>query len=141
MPTRRVREVVWEPPSPHYLIEKARRGWTLVALEWEREMGADEARSLGFLCEVPYGLRVATNSLTLEESPEERTVLSEMLALLVRDDVRFSQVAEALNRNGHRTRDGKAWTQSGVFEMLPRLVEVAPEILSAEEWEALKRRL
>ena len=141
MPTRRVREVVWEPPSPHYLMDKARKGWTLVALEWEREMDADEARSLGLVCDVPYGLRVATNSLTLEENHDERVVLTEMLGLLVRDDVRFSQVAEALNDKGYRTREGKAWTQSAVFEMLPRLVEVAPNILPSEEWEALQKRL
>ena len=141
MPTKRVREVVWEPPSPHYLMEKARKGWTLVGLEWEREMDATEARSLGLDCDVPYGLRVATNSLTLEENPEERTVLLEMLGLLVKDDVRFSQVAQALNDKGFRTRQARAWTQSAVFEMLPRLVEVAPNILPSEEWEALKQRL
>ena len=141
MPTRRVREVVWEPPSPHYLMEKVRKGWTLVALEWEREMDDEEARSLGLVCDVPFGLRVATNSLTLEENPEERVILTEMLGLLVRDDVRFSQVAQGLNEKGYRTRDGKSWTQSAVFELLPRIVEVAPNILPSEEWEALQRRL
>jgi len=141
MPTRRVREVVWEPPSPHYLMEKARKGWTLVALEWEREMDAEEARSLGLVCDVPFGLRVATNSLTLEENPEERVILMEMLGLLVKDDVRFSMVAQALNDKGFKTREGKPWTQSAVFEMLPRLVDVAPNILPTEEWEALKQRL
>jgi len=55
--------------------------------------------------------------------------------------VRFSQVAQALNDKGYRTREGKEWTQSAVFEMLPRLVEVAPTILSTEEWEALRQRL
>ncbi len=141
MPTRRVREVVWEPPSPHYLMEKARKGWSLVALEWEREMDADEARSIGLDCDVPYGLKIAVNSLTLEENGEERIVLTEMLRLLVKDDVGFSSVARALNEKGFRMRDGKEWTQSAVFEMLPRLVEVAPTILSSDEWEALKARL
>ncbi len=37
MARNRIREVVWERPSPHYLLERARMGWTLVALEWERE--------------------------------------------------------------------------------------------------------
>lgn len=141
MATRRVREVVWEPPSPHYLMEKARKGWTLVALEWEREMDPDEARKMGLACDAPYGLRVASNSLTLEEDPEERETLADMLALIVRDDVRFSLVAEKLNEKGRRTRAGKAWTSSAVFDLLPRLVEVAPTILTSEEWEALKTRL
>ena len=140
MPTRRVREVVWEPPSPHYLMEKARQGWSLVALEWEREMSGEEARRMGLVCDVPYGLRVAANSLTLEEDPEERATITEILALIVRDDMRFLQVAEALNAKGLRTRDGKPWTQTAIFAMLPRLIEVGPEVLSSEQWEALKRR-
>jgi hypothetical protein len=141
MPVKRVREVVWEPPSPHYLMEKARKGWTLVALEWEREMDAEEARSIGLICDVPYGLKVATNALTLEENPDERVILTAMLDLIVKDDIRFSMVAQELNRKGFRTRAGSLWTQSAVFEMLPRLVEVAPTILSSEEWDALRQRL
>ncbi len=140
MPTRRVRETVWEPPSPNYLMEKARKGWTLVALEWEREMSPEEARNIGLICDVPYGLRVAQDSLTLEENGEERTIITEILRLLVRDEMRFSEVAGALNARDWKTRDGKAWSQTAIFDMLPRLIEVAPEILSSEEWEALKRR-
>ena len=141
MPTRRVREVVWEPPSPQYLLERTRRGWTLTALEWEREMTDEEARSIGLPSDVPYGMRVATSSLTLEEDPSEREALIEMLGLIVKDDVRFSMIAQALNQKGFRTREGKAWTPSEVFDMLPRLVEVAPAILTSEQWEALKARL
>jgi hypothetical protein len=137
----RVRETVWEPPSPRYLTEKARKGWTLVALEWEREMSPQEAASIGLACDVPYGLRVAANSLTLEEDPQERAILTAMLDLIVKDDVRFSMVAEALNEKGYRARGGGKWTQSAVFEMLPRLVEAAPTILSSEEWEKLKARI
>jgi hypothetical protein len=121
-------------------MERARKGWTLVALEWEREMTEQEARSIGLPSDVPYGLRIASSSLTLEEDPGERVVLVEMLGLIVKDDVRFSMVAEALNGKGFHTRDGKRWTPSAVFDMLPRLVEVAPTILTSEEWEALKVR-
>jgi hypothetical protein len=137
----RVRETVWEPPSPQYLVEKARKGWTLVALEWEREMNAEEAASMGLACDVPFGLRIAANSLTLEEDPQERAILTAMLDLIVKDDVRFSKIAQALNEQGYRARGGGRWTQSAVFEMLPRLVEVAPTILTSEQWETLKQRL
>ncbi len=140
MPTMRIREVVWEPPSPHYLMEKARKGWTLVALEWEREMNAEESHRIGLICDVPYGLRVAADSLTLEENAEERAIITEILRLIVRDEMRFSLIADALNGSGFKTRDGKAWSATAIFDMLPRLIEVAPEILSSEEWEALKRR-
>ena len=141
MPTKRVREVVWEPPSPHYLMERVRKGWILVALEWEREMDADEVKSAGLNADVPYGLRVSSNCLTLEENPAEREVLTAMLNLIVKDDVSFSQVARELTEKGFRTREGSRWTQTGVFEMLPRMVEVAPTIFSSEEWDALKQRL
>lgn len=140
MPTRRVREVVWEPPSPHYLMEKARQGWSLVALEWEREMDPAEARTMGLVCDVPYGLRIGTNSVTLEEDPDERAIITEILALLVRDEMRFSMVAEALNEKGFKMRNGKRWTQTAIFDLLPRLIEVGPEVLSSAEWETLKRR-
>ena len=141
MPTKRVREVVWEPPSPNYLLERVRKGWTLVALEWEREMDAEEIRSAGLNADVPYGLRVSSNCLTLEENPDERAALTAMLNLIVKDDVSFSQVARELNEKGFRTREGTRWTQTAVFEMLPRMVEVAPTVFSSEEWEALKQRL
>lgn len=141
MPTRRVREVVWEPPSPQYLMERARKGWTLVVLEWERDISDEEARAVGLPSEVPYGLRIASSALTLEEDPAERAALVEMLGLIVKDDVRFSGIAQALNEKGYRTRDGGAWTSSAVFDLLPRLVEIAPAILSSEQWEALKSRV
>jgi hypothetical protein len=123
------------------MMEKVRKGWTLVALEWEREMSPDEVRSAGLSRDVPYGLRVAADSLTLEENPEERAVLTAMLNLIVKDDVPFSQIALELNQRGFRTREGFKWSQTAVFEMLPRLVEVAPTIFSSEEWEALKHRI
>src|SRR5512144_2929859 len=110
MPTRRVREVVWETPSPHYLMEKAKKGWTLVALEWEREMDEEGARAMGLSCDVPYGLRIASNAFTLEEDPKEREALTQMLNLMVQDDLRFSQIAAAMNDRGFRTRAGKPWT-------------------------------
>jgi len=86
-------------------------------------------------------LRVSSNCLTLEENPDEREALTAMLNLIVKDDVSFSQVARELNEKGFKTREGNRWTQTAVFEMLPRMVEVAPKIFSSEEWEALKQRL
>jgi hypothetical protein len=141
MPTRRVREVVWETPSPHYLMEKARNGWTLVALEWEHEVEAEETTSIGLNRNVPYGLKIADDALTLAEDPEERRILTVMLDLIVKDEVPLSKVARELNGRGYRTRTGSKWTQSAIFEMLPRLVEVAPTVFTSEEWEAMGRHL
>ena len=141
MSKKHVREVVWEPPSPHYLMERVRKGWTLVALEWEREADPDEVQLPGLNPEVPYGLKVAADGRSLEEDPKERQALAAMLDLIVRDDVSFSQVARELNEKGFRTREGTKWTQTAVFEMLPRMVEVAPTVFSSQEWEALKQRI
>jgi len=141
MARKRIREVVWEPPSPHYLLERVRKGWTLVALEWEREADPDEALPLGLNPEVPYGLKVTADGLALEENPDERQALTAMLNLIVKDDVSFSQVARELNEKGFRTREGNNWTQTAVFEMLPRMVEVAPNIFPSQEWEALRQRI
>lgn len=141
MARKRFREVVWEAPSPHQLMEKVRKGWTLVALEWERETSPDEFESTELSREVPYGLRVAPDGQNLEEEPAEREVLTAMLNLIVKDDVSFSQVARELNERGYRMREGVEWTQTAVFEMLPRMVEVAPTVFSSQEWEALKQRI
>jgi hypothetical protein len=141
MPKKRMREVVWEAPSPLHLMEKVRKGWTLVALEWEREMEPGEAEHSGLNPEIPYGLTVAADGASLEENPAEREVLTAMLNLIVKDDVSFSQVARELTDKGYRDREGHKWTTTSVFEMLPRMVEVAPTIFSSEEWEALKARI
>jgi len=103
------------------------RGWRLVAVEWERQLeGQGEQVSL-LREEIPYGLRVAGDCLHLEENPFERQVLQLMLDLIVTDQS-LSQVAEELNRQGFRTRPGLKWTQVAVFNMLPRLVDAAPQI-------------
>ncbi len=141
MPTQRIREVVWETPSPHYLMEKARQGWTLVALEWERELPEAEIKAAVLSREVPYGLKIDSQSLNLVEDAEERRILTAMLDLIVKDEVPLSKVARELNERGYRTRAGSRWTQSAIFEMLPRLVEVAPTVFTSAEWEAMGRHL
>ncbi len=140
MAKKRFREVVWEAPSPHQIMEKVQKGWTLVALEWERDE-PDKIESAELNRNVPYGLRITMDGLNLEEEPSEREVLTAMLNLIVKDDVSFSQVARELNQKGYRMREGARWTQTAVFEMLPRMVEVAPTLFSSQEWEALKQRI
>jgi hypothetical protein len=79
--------------------------------------------------------------LTLAEDPEERRILAVMLDLIVKDEVPLSKVARELNERGYRNRAGSKWTQNAIFEMLPRLVEVAPTIFTSEEWVAMGRHL
>jgi pantothenate kinase len=53
----------------------------------------------------------------------------------------FTAAAQSLNERGFRTREGKPWTPTVIFEMMPRLVEVAADILTSDEWEALRQRM
>ncbi len=135
----RVREVLSSPPSAEYWQEKAAEGWRPVAVEWEREVeGADSDGPLRE--EVPYGLQVSDDCLYLEENPAEVEALRLMLEQIVADRP-LSVAAEELNRRGFRQRSGAQWTQVVVFNMLPRLIEVAPRIYSSAEWNEKRHRL
>jgi hypothetical protein len=58
------------------------------------------------------------------------------LTEMIVQDVSFKGMADALNIREYRTRDGRPWTAASVFKLTPRLMEVAPRILSGGEWEA-----
>jgi hypothetical protein len=135
-----IREVLTTPLSQEHLRQKSAAGWKLVAVEWEREVEADEAESRELKEEVPFGLRVASDCLHLEENPTEIQVLMLMMELIA-GDRRLSEVAEQLNRKGFRTRSGFKWSQPSVFQLLPRLVEVGPRIFSSAEWIARRQQL
>ena len=135
----RVREVLTSPPTAGYWQEKAEAGWRPVAVEWERQVeGGGREGSLKE--EVPYGLQVADDCLYLVENPAEVEAMRLMLEQIVTDKP-LSTAAEELNRRGFRQRGGSKWTQVAVFNMLPRLIEMAPRIYSSEEWSEKKRRL
>jgi hypothetical protein len=133
----RVRECVSGLPESEYFAEKARGGWSLVALEWDRP--ADGERSEAQLHEVPFGFRIAPDCVHLEDSPEEKRALTVMMEIITQDKP-LSQVAAELNRRGFRTRHGAGWTPSDVFNLLPRLVETGPAIFASAEWLAVKGR-
>ena len=90
--------------------------------------------------EIPYGLRVATDCSRLEEDPQERQTLVQMMELIVQD-YSITLIAAELNKRGLRTRAGGSWTPVAVFNMLPRLIEVGRNIFSTDEWEARRERL
>ena len=135
----RVREVLSSPPQAEYWQEKAAEGWRPVAVEWEREVeGADSDSPLKE--EVPYGLQVSDDCLYLEENSAEVDAMRLILEQIVADRP-LSVAAEELNRRGFRQRSGAHWTQVVVFNMLPRLIEVAPRIYSSKEWNEKRQRL
>lgn len=136
----RIRESVTGTVDADHMRQKTEAGWRLVALEWQREIQGEEGESETLIQDVPYGLRVSTDCLHLIEDPDEKNALMMMMELIVREDP-FSQVASELNQRGFRTRNGSLWTPVSVFNMLPRLIEVGPNIFSSDEWEARRERL
>jgi recombinase len=136
----RIREVVTGSVDLDYVRQKTDAGWKLVAMEWRREIPGEESHEVVLVEEIPYGLRVAVDCSRLEEDPQERAVLVQMMELIVQD-YSITLVAAELNKRGLRIRSGGPWTPVSVFNMLPRLIEVGPNIFSSEDWEARRERL
>jgi hypothetical protein len=146
----RIREKVSILPTSQYLSKMHDAGWSLVALEWEREVEVSgelevsgeslEPKVAPGSEEIPFGLRVASDCRHLEDDPLEMETLKLLTEMIVQD-VSFQSMADALNAHGHRTRDGRPWNAASVFKLTPRLIEVAPRILSTAEWEVRKKQL
>lgn len=132
-------ERIRQSASGHLTWDEIQRlqneGWRLIAAEWERDVPESEAaKPVRDHEDPPYGLRVATNSPTLVEDPTENEALLAMMELIIQDGP-YSFIAEEMNRRGYRTREGSKWTPVSVFEMLPRLIDAGPRILSSENWQ------
>lgn len=140
----RIREKVTILPTSMYLSKMHDAGWTLVALEWEREIefsGQPEVPEEPLAAEeIPFGLRIATDCHHLEDDPLEMQTLR-FLAELIVQDVSFQSMADALNVRDYHTRSGQPWTAASVFRLIPRLIEVTPRILSTGEWQSRKQQL
>jgi hypothetical protein len=61
----------------------------------------------------------------------------EMMEMLVQD-FSYSAIVSKLNEKGFRQRNGQPWSRIVVFKMIPRLIEVGPQVFWSREWE--KRR-
>ena len=139
-----MRERVTILPTSSYLSKMHDAGWTLVALEWERDVetsSAPEPEQPPVASEeIPFGLRIGSDCLHLEDDPLEMQTLR-FLAEMIVQDISFTSMADALNVREYRTRDGHPWNAAAVFKLTPRLIEVAPRILSGAEWESRKKQL
>lgn len=140
----RIRERVSILPTATYLSKMHDAGWRLVALEWEREVEVSgeppEPQVEPGSEEIPFGLRIASDCRHLEDDPLEMQTLKFLTEMIVQD-ISFQSMAEALNAREYRTRDGGEWNAASVFKLTPRLIEVAPRILSGAEWESRKKQL
>ena len=139
-----IREGLSAWPSLEYVRQKEAGGWRLVAVEWERNVEAEPSAARpsvgGVGDEIPYGTRIAGDCRHLEENPTEMEVLNQLAEMIVQDHS-YKHMAELLNERALRTREGKPWTALAVFKLTPRLIEVAPRILSGVEWENRKKQL
>jgi hypothetical protein len=144
----RIREKITILPTSMYLSKMHDAGWSLVALEWEREidiprqLGGEPEESLAEAGseEIPFGLRIAPDCRHLEDDPLETQTLK-FLAEMIVQDISFNSMADALNVREYRTRSGHPWTAASVFKLVPRLIDVAPRLLSGSEWESRKQQL
>ena len=138
--SERIRESLQAPLDATYMKQREQAGWKLVAVEWERTAAAvpaPPAEPAPSLEDAPFGLRVAGDCEHLEQNPAEMQFLLSMMELIIQD-ISLVKVAEELNRKGFRTRKGAEWGPVAVFNMLPRLIELTPQIFNNEEW--LERR-
>ncbi|HYK92390.1 MAG TPA: hypothetical protein VE398_26750 [Acidobacteriota bacterium] len=135
----RSREVFAEPPGQEYWSRKAKDGWRLVAAEWERE-AAPTGADVTWIEELPFGMKVGDDTLHLVENSKEKEALILMLEMIVADKP-LSEVAESVNNRGFRTRSGAKWTQLAIFNMLPRLVEVASRVYPTQDWSERREKL
>ena len=136
-------------PTFEHLQERQRAGWRLTALEWQREVEEIETQpeapsakrqSQIDLSEIPFGTRIADDGLHLEENPSEMEVLNSLAEMIVQD-ISYTQMAERLNERALSTREGKPWNAVAVFKLTPRLIEIAPRILTGSAWDARKKQL
>lgn len=135
----RSREPITELPSVQYLRERVAAGWKLTALEWEREVETSIAEVPHWVEDIPYGLRVSTDS-RLIDNPAEIEVVILALDMIV-EDCPLSRVAQELNRRGHLTRDGRPWSPTALFNLLPRMIAIGPRLFASEEWMTRRQRL
>lgn len=133
----RYREVLTGELTEEYLAERTAQGWRPVAIEWERGEGESSGPTLEA---VPYGMRVATDHVHLEENPDEVKIMLTILEGIVEDSP-MSRIAADLNRRGFIMRNGMPWNQTSVFELLPRLIEFGPRLFNRDEWVERRRAL
>lgn len=139
MAMQRSRDLIAGQLTLDYFMRKAAEGWKVAAIEWVREPAANVTGAEPFEVsvepeEIPYGLRISDDGGRLEQNPLETTVLMLILEKIVREK-RITEIANELNIEGFKTRRGRAWSSTAVFDLLPRLIEAGPELLKSPEWQ------
>ncbi len=123
-----------------YFSQRSAAGWRIASIDWERDV--DEANlpdktaavfTSPDQTTVPFGLQVSKVSPNLEENTWEASILLLILEQIVHEK-RITDIARQLNTAGYTTREGKPWSPTDVFNLLPRLIEVGPAVLKSADW-------
>lgn len=137
----RMRDVISGPFSLDILQQRAAAGWQMVSIDWQRELpDSENLPGPAATEEIPYGLRISADCKRLEIDPRENEILLRMMELLAQD-FSYASIVNHLNGNGFTTREGRPWTRTAVFNLMPRLIEVGPRIFSSEAWVQRQSRL
>jgi hypothetical protein len=119
-------------------------GWRRDGSSWRLNgSGAGTSQAAGgeaWTEEIPYGLQISSDCLRLVENPGETQVIVAALDMIV-DDCPLSRVTDELNRRGYSTRDGKPWTKTALFNLMPRMIQVGPRVFSSERWITRRQHL
>jgi len=137
---RHLRDSVQHPVSLDYFQERLSAGWKLKAIEWEKEVEAPSEASVRPDQAAPYGMEIAPDASHLRHNSQEVGVLMTILELIVVEKG-VSYIAEELNERGFKTRQGTPWTSPAVFNLLPRLIELGPDLLKSNDWQARRAHL
>jgi hypothetical protein len=130
---RTIRDRVKDPVTLDYFQKRISEGWKLKTIEWEREEAEVSQGEPAGTSEVPYGLEIGGEADRLWQNVQEISVLLAVLEMIVTEK-RVSLIADELNQRGYRTRQGSRWTPTAVFELLPRVIDMGPELLKSPEW-------
>jgi hypothetical protein len=60
---------------------------------------------------------------------------------MIVEDCPLSQVSTEMNRRGYRMRDGKPWSPTALFTLLPRMIQMGPRLFSSEQWMTRRQKL
>jgi len=136
----RLREPLASLANPNYLTERAAAGWRIAAIEWERDIPDSESELPAWSEDIPYGMQVSGDGARLTENPSEIETIVLALDMIV-EDCPLSRVSAEMNRRGFRMRDGRSWTPTALFTMLPRMIQMGPRVFSSEQWMARRQKL
>jgi hypothetical protein len=121
-----------------YFAKRFEEGWRVASVEWSREtadtrVSVESGTVLDDRLGIPYGFEITESGL-LQENPLETTVLLLLLEQIIKEK-RIQDIANDFNLKGYSTREGKPWSATDVFNLLPRLIEAGPSLLKSTLWQ------